>query len=102
MLIKNLPKYHLFHTLLIRYILDIIALKRALFTGKFTEAKAIYTAHLSLVKEIPKLFRKRSLITVTKPEMAKDSTHISNAYKRPFLIWEFFVKKKRYFSEIQK
>ena len=102
MLIKNLPKYHLFQTLIIRYLLDIIALKRALFSGKFIEAKAIYTAHLSLVKEIPKLLRKRSLNTRTTSEMTRGTTDISNVYKRPFLIWEFFIKKKRFFSEIQK
>ena len=102
MLIKNLPKYHLFQTLFIRYLLDIIALKRALFSGKFIEAKAIYTAHLSLVKEIPKLLQKRSLNTITTSEMTRGTTDISNVYKRPFLIWEFFIKKKRFFSEIQK
>ena len=101
MLIKNLPKHRLFRSLFSRYILDVIAFKRALFTGKFTEAKAIFLAHLSLVKEMPNLLGKRSLNTNTPIELNRSDVD-KRTHKRPFLIWEYFFKKKKFFSEIHK
>ena len=101
MLIKNLPKHDLFRVLFIRYLLDIIALKRALFTGKFIEAKAILYAHLSLVKEIPNLLDKRSLNAPTHPKTYTDVPSTNAASQRPFLVWEFFFKKNTTFSKIQ-
>ena len=101
MLIKNLPKHRLFRSLFSRYILDVIAFKRALFTGKFTEAKAIFLAHLSLVKEMPNLFGKRCLNTNTPIELNRSDVD-KRTHKRPFLIWEYFFKKKKFFSEIHK
>lgn len=101
MLIKNLPKNSLFRVLFLRYLLDVIALKRALLTGKFSEARAIFSAHLSLVKELPNLFHKRSLDTSVHSKMTTGVLENNTTSKRPFLVWEFFFKKNTTFSEIQ-
>ena len=101
MLIKNQPNYRLFRVLFVRYLLDVIALKRALLTGKFSEAKAIFSAHLSLVKEMPNLLHKRSLNTPIHSKMTTGVLGNNTALIRPFLVWEFFFKKKTTFSEIQ-
>lgn len=101
MLIKNLPKHRLFRVLFIRYLLDVIALKRALLTGKFSEAKAIFSAHLSLVKEMPNLLHKRSLNTPIHSKMTTGVLGTNTALIRPFLVWEFFFNKNKTFSEIQ-
>ena len=90
---KNLPKHRLFRSLFSRYILDVIAFKRALFKFRFTEAKAIFLAHLSLVKEMPNLLGKRSLNTNTPIELNRSDVD-KRTHKRPFNLGVFLQKEE--------
>ncbi|MEQ9266181.1 MAG: glycosyltransferase family 2 protein [Balneolaceae bacterium] len=91
MLIKNLPANELWYKLPFRYKLDIIAAWRSLLTGKSNEFTAIARAHKDFIFGFRTMYRKRKL-TPNK----SGSTILSPV----FLIWQYFVKGKRRFSDL--
>jgi len=98
---KNLSITQLFWKLPFRFFLDVVAAYRALFKGDVSTYKAIAKAHFSYVGNFKKWQQKRklaqqqiSLIKIAKP-------NLSGIYNRS-IVWDFFIKKKRHFSDLPK
>ncbi|NBW70587.1 MAG: glycosyltransferase family 2 protein [Bacteroidetes bacterium] len=96
MLLKNIPTHQLLGTLGLRYVLDIIAGIKAMLSGQFHEAKAILSAHLSLLAKFPKLLVKRKI--------QESIIHRNKGQRKqlgaPFLVWEFFILSRKTYSEL--
>ncbi|MCG9911672.1 MAG: glycosyltransferase family 2 protein [Flavobacteriales bacterium] len=93
MLVKNLPWGQLLWKLPVRLQLDVIAAYKALFSGNLQEFMAILKAHLSFIFGMPKWLGKRKNIKRSNP----NSTGI---YPRS-MVWDYFAKGKKKFSELE-
>lgn len=91
MLLKNLPAGELWYKIPFRFKLDAIAAWRSLLTGKSPEFVAIARAHKDFIRGFRNMYRKRK---VTPAKL--DSTILSPT----FLIWQYFIKGKRKFSDL--
>ncbi len=91
LLTRNLPAGKLFHTLLVRFCLDLIALMR--FTGKlqFRQAQAILKAYWHFYKRWG-FWRKKY---VSLPNESKDAPIYAKS-----IVWQYFAKGKKKFSEL--
>jgi GT2 family glycosyltransferase len=94
LLFNNLPKGKLFPVLLARMILDGIAALQFLVTGQFKAFQKVYVAHNSFHSNFFKLIAKRKKLlqkseSVMHPEIYSGS-----------IVWDFFIRKKRKFSEL--
>jgi hypothetical protein len=99
---KNLPAGQAFTKIGIRFWLDLIALFRFLSEGKRHDAWAVSRAHQNFVKQ---LFKKRSKKSELKPERWDPASKVKNRSRLTglytgTLIYDFFVKKKRHFSDL--
>lgn len=95
MLLKNLPKGKVFRVLFIRLILDGVAASRALMVFRFTEFRAIFMAHLDFYTRIKRWKSRRK--EAQKHFVKETKTGI---YKRS-LVWDYFLKKKKKFSDLE-
>ena len=95
MMYKNLPSSLLFPRLSIRIILDIIAAAKALFSGNFTEFKAILWADMQFLLHLSKWKKNRKRAR----EHCVDNPNLDGVYNRS-MVYDFFVNKKRKFSQI--
>lgn len=89
MLLKNLPEKQLYFTLFIRMLLDGIAGIRFLFQGKILFTMAIIRAHFSFYRNFVKFKNKR-----------KETTF--DYFQTKSIVWEYFIKNKKYFSSLNK
>jgi GT2 family glycosyltransferase len=95
LLYKNLPEGKLFSTLFSRMVLDGVAAIQFLLTGQAKAFQKVLAAHFDFYRALPQLRKKRKKllksVTLNKhPEI----------YKRS-LIWDFFIHKKKKFSNLQ-
>lgn len=94
LLFKNLPRAKLVPVILIRMILDGMSAMAYLFSGSTGFFKAVIKAHLAFYRNIPRLVRKRIALKGT-----IGKAHIKEIYPGSIL-FNFFVRKRRYFSEL--
>ena len=94
LLCKNLPGKQLSTKLPIRMILDGIAAFVFLFKGEFGSFYKVLTAHLKFYGHLPCLIKKRRIIFRT----SRNKTFNFTANKS--IIWNYFILKRRKFSEI--
>ncbi len=92
MLYKNLPRRSACWKIPVRLLLDAIAAWKALLTADAGFFLAVIKAHIHFIKWI--LFSKR-----TKSVFPKSNAPLSGWYNRS-IVWQYFIKKKRTFSEI--
>ena len=90
LLIKNLPEGKVFGIIFYRFFLDWIAAVKFLFDGSFADFFAVTRAHLSVLKHIPALKKKRSQYTHNK---------VSQVYQKN-IVFKYFLEKKRLYSEL--
>jgi hypothetical protein len=88
MLTKNLPKNQLFFIIFSRMCLDGLAGFQFILKGKFAHAFAILKAHFAFYALLPKFLKKRNGLQKT------------NYFHSKSVVWQYFVNKKRLFSEI--
>lgn len=94
LLYKNLPKGKLFPILFPRMILDAVAALQFLLTGQFKAFQKVFIAHCSFYRNLFSLIAKRKILlkktlAVKHPEIYSGS-----------IVWDFFIRKKRKFSEL--
>ncbi|GIJ95890.1 glycosyl transferase family 2 [Capnocytophaga stomatis] len=87
MLLKNLPQESLYKTLFIRMVLDGIAGIRFLFQGKIQFTWAIFKAHMSFYRNFFKFKNKRL------------KSNFSSYYITKSIVWLYFIKNKKLFSD---
>jgi GT2 family glycosyltransferase len=95
LLFKNLTPLKLVPVILVRMILDGLSAMAYLFSGSHGFFKAVIKAHLAFYRNIPRLVRKRIGLKGT----------IGKAYIKEIypgsILFNFFVRKRRYFSELE-
>jgi GT2 family glycosyltransferase len=95
LLYKNLPANQLFHILFIRMMLDGVAAFKLLAEFNFNGIRSVLKAHYHFYRSLPALHRKRkqSLPTAIK--------EISSGRLAKSIVFQFYVRKNKLFSEIQ-
>jgi len=88
MLVKNLPKNQLFPVIFIRLVLDGIAGVQFLLQGKFKHLLAILKAHFAFYRLFSINYRKR------------DHFQSNKYYKTKSIVYLYFIKKIKVFSNI--
>lgn len=95
MLQKNLPLHEAVQKIFMRLVLDGVAAIEALLKGKFGFFGAIFQAHMSFYQKQETWQGKRRKI-----KKRIRLRHTPGVY-RGSIVWEFFLKKKRKFSELE-
>jgi hypothetical protein len=94
LLFKNLPGKQLATVLPTRMVLDGMAALVFLFKGELSSFKMVFSAHLKFYSSLSSLIKKRKLVFRTrKNRNVKFTTERS-------ILWNYFVLKRRKFSEI--
>ena len=88
-LVKNLPSKDLFRILFVRIILDIIAAYRFLIMGNLKLFISIFKAHIYLLLNFKRFYKKRSNIL---PKY--------RYWKVKSIVWDYFIKKKKIFTKL--
>lgn len=88
-LVKNLPSNKLFPTVFARLVLDGLAGIKFLFEGKPLHFFAILKAHISFYTLLFKFIKMRKTLPKT-----------SNYFKHKSIVWQYYVKGKKSFSEL--
>ncbi|WP_370086248.1 glycosyltransferase family 2 protein [Ekhidna sp.] len=86
LLVKNLPITELLLKLPVRVILDWVAGMKFLTEGRPKHTLSIFKAHFSTIVNLPKMIQKRKIV--------------SSAPKSKLLIFEFYLKGNRKFSDL--
>ncbi len=87
MIIKNLPRNELVIKLPIRIVLDWLAAIKFLFEGKWKHTFSVLKAHLTIVFSIRRTLKKRTIV--------------SKPYWKELLIWEYYLKGNKRFTDLQ-
>lgn len=95
MLWKNCSDDSLVQRFSVRYFLDIVAAFRCLFIGKWREVRAIIRAHFHFWKSFDQSRQKRQIL-----QEERKISHDPASLLPLNLIWEYFGKNKRTFSEL--
>jgi GT2 family glycosyltransferase len=95
LLFKNLPVYQLIPVILIRMILDGMSAMVYLFSGSGKFFIAVIRAHLAFNRRIPLLIRMRKQLK------GKVPTGLINEIYSGSIVFDFFVRKRRYFSDLK-
>lgn len=90
MLCKNLPKRFLLPVMVIRFILDFVAAIKFLADGGWHDLWAVFRAHMSFYRSLPKTLRKRSKI----PGIA-----VSQMYKGN-IVFEHYILRRKFFQQL--
>ena len=93
MLLKNLSDSQVFYILFVRFWLDFISLLKFMAEGKFKQARAVNKAHVAFFKDFFKNKKKRS---------ATNPTFNDQGLFNGSIVWEYFINKKKHFSELDK
>ncbi|MBI3503023.1 MAG: glycosyltransferase family 2 protein [Bacteroidetes bacterium] len=97
MLVKNHASEYFFIKLKFRCVLDgIAALRFFLLQGEFIHFWAVLKAHLSYYSLFFKMLRKRNAIKKNIKQYATGCVY------RRSIVWDYFIKKKNKFSELEK
>ncbi|MCE1200098.1 MAG: glycosyltransferase family 2 protein [Marinilabiliales bacterium] len=95
LLFKNLPLSSLIWLLPFRMCLDGLAALAFLAKGEFGSFSKVLMAHLDFYRQLPALIQKRKQLKAMNQGILKD-------LRRPVsILWQYFIRKKRIFSEIQ-
>lgn len=95
LLYKNLPANQLFYILFIRMILDGVAALKLLAEFNFNGISSVLKAHYHFYTSLPTLNRKR------KQTFPVGNTFIGTYRLNKSIVFQFYVRKKKRFSEIQ-
>lgn len=95
LLYKNLPQSSLYATLFIRMVLDGIAALKLLITGNHKDFGAILKAHLNFYQNLGLWQQKRNHCTQQK------TSNTSNEILPKSIVWQYFIKKNKKYSEIE-
>ena len=88
---KNLPFWRALFIITARYVLDLLAIFRFLSEGKRKDAWAVSKAHQNFARNMFKTGHRDI-----------DPTHNLRGMYRGCLVWDFFIKKKHTFTELDK
>lgn len=94
MLYRNLPEDKLKKTILIRLFMDAFAAIKFLLNGQFRNFLAIWKAHQHFFRNIPHLKKERNRL------MKKVTCHQHPEIYPKSIVLDFFLRKRRYFSEL--
>lgn len=94
LLYKNLPDNEFKRVLFIRKVLDGVAALFFLLKGSSKSLVAVWRAHMDFYKAIPHLKEKRKLVS----EM--DITHKQNLIFRKSIVYQFYIRGKKTYSEL--
>ena len=92
LLYKNLPKNRIIKTFIARLILDGVAGLRFLSEGNIGDTYAVFRAHMYFYSHLPKLRKKRKMLTQNKVSMIYNKN----------IVMEHFLKRKSKFTELNK
>lgn len=96
MLYKNLPEKELVHVMRVRFWLDYVAAIKFLLSGYLANAKAVREARKAFFNLKP------SYATVRKENLSKTTLSVIPELMQQSLILAFYVKGKKYFSDLLK
>lgn len=91
---KNLKKRYLLWALPLRLLLDGIAGLQFLVAGQGKDFGAVIRAHFAFYRQLPSVWQQRQELQATRKK-----TEHSEIYPRS-IVWDYFIKKKRKFSEL--
>ena len=91
LLMKNLPHGKVFWTIFYRFFLDWIAAFKFLCDGSFADFFAVTRAHLSFLRHLPILKKKRKKYTHKK---------VSQVYQKN-IVFKYFLGKKKIYSQLE-
>ncbi|MCK9411021.1 MAG: glycosyltransferase family 2 protein [Prolixibacteraceae bacterium] len=94
LLFKNLPGSQLATKLPMRMILDGVAAFVFIFKGEFRSFERVFTAHVKFYFSLPSLIKKRRNILSTSKNR---SIHLTT---NKSVVWNYFILKRRKYSEI--
>lgn len=92
LLMKNLPKGHVFWTIAYRILLDWVAAFKFLADGNPKDSTAVLKAHIEFYKRVPQLRKVRRTTTHNK---------VSCVYNKN-IVFEHYLKKKKLFTELDR
>lgn len=95
LLYKNLPSNQLFYILFIRMLLDGVAAFKLLAEFNFNGIRSVLKAHYHFYRSLPEVHRKRKL------SAPASNTEISSGKLAKSIVFQFYVRKKKLFSDIQ-
>ncbi len=95
MLVKNLPRGQMFCLVLWRLMLDAVAAINFLISGPRQGFREVVRAHLHFHKNLKTFLAKRRILEKNNKFDYPEILHTS-------IIWQFYIRKKRRFSEIVK
>ncbi len=90
MLAKNHPQKKIIRIFFIRFLLDGVAGIKFLMDGGYRDCLAVVNAHFSFYKILPSLIKERK----------KNKPHQVSMIYQKNLVFEYFIRKKRKFSQI--
>lgn len=95
LLYKNLPSGQLFHIIFLRMVLDGVAALKLLAEFNLNGIRSVLKAHYQFYISLPVLHRKRQL--------ARKAGHLNPSAKRlpRSIVFQFYIRKRKHFSEIQ-
>ncbi len=101
MLFKNYESYELVWRFPLRILLDNVAFAHALFNGRWKEAGAIFRADWHFALSLPLQFKKRydNWKQFHRNRVAASRVK-AGGYYRKSVVWQFFVKGKKRFSDL--
>lgn len=94
LLIKNLPEKNFSTIILWRLILDGIAVFKFILSFEFKFAFAVFKAHMSFYQNLPDLVQKRNKLLKTRTKQTHNEVYLKS------IVFDFFVRKKARFSEL--
>jgi len=94
MLSKNLCMREKIWKLPLRFFLDMVFAFKNLFSGYHASFIAIFEAYISVIKW--------SFTSKNKSRLKKVSTKKLTGVHKGFIVWDYFIKRKKRFSEIVK
>jgi GT2 family glycosyltransferase len=92
LLVKNKHGLNGWITIVIRLLLDYIAVFKYLFARKFSFSKSIIAAHWDFIKKLPRFLLKRR-----KSKLLINKNKFNEIYKRS-IVFDFYILKKKKFS----
>lgn len=95
LLYKNLPANQLFYTITLRMILDAFAAFKLLAEFNLNGIKSVLKAHYHFYKSLPRLREKRI------SGLSADTKALPDGMLRKSIVFQFYVRKRNRFSEIQ-
>lgn len=96
LLTKNLPQGRLLPTLLAKLVLDGLAGARFAWMGEWKNTWAIVRAHWTFFSQLPYWLKVRSSL----PQMKASELRQHPAFVHTSIVWQFFARKRRTFSEL--